>query len=219
MSLTDHRRTILLGVPPVLLATTVVAFRGLTHWLGLMPGYLAGFLFYWLVWCVAVPLAVLGRAGLTSLWRPATPALGRPQWVGLVAVVLPLALGIATRFPERSPLHHRPLSSHRPYWLSLMRRSSCCGAVATEPCLARQRGLRVFIPHLVPEFGISRRSPSFPIVLPAVPGPSWRHPAQWDCCGDRSCCGQARFESPAWFTRRSTSPGLVVESISHEQSD
>ena len=54
------RQIILLLTPPLLLATTYLAYRLLVPRLGCSRGYLAGFLFYWIGWCLILPLALLG---------------------------------------------------------------------------------------------------------------------------------------------------------------
>jgi membrane protease YdiL (CAAX protease family) len=89
----------LLAMPPVLIATTYVAFTELSAALGPRFGYLAGFLFYWTVWCGVFPLWLLGPQQLRDLFRDVRPRLGRPACVGSVALLLPPAVGFGLAFP------------------------------------------------------------------------------------------------------------------------
>jgi membrane protease YdiL (CAAX protease family) len=88
-----------LATPPILLVSTYVAFRWGSESLGAVPGYLAGFVFYWLVWCAGLPLLVLGGDAL-ALFRPAARPFGHPRWIGLLAVGAPLVLGFGYAFPR-----------------------------------------------------------------------------------------------------------------------
>ncbi len=54
--------------PAVLLATMFLAFRQFGDRVGFPLGYLLAFVLYWVVWCGAVPIAVLGRRGVSRLF-------------------------------------------------------------------------------------------------------------------------------------------------------
>jgi hypothetical protein len=88
-------------LPPLLLASTVLAYRWLSARLGPKLGYFAGFLFYWASWCLLVPLWVLGPRGLRDLFRDVRPRVGRPTWVGLFCLVLPPLVGYFFAFPRQ----------------------------------------------------------------------------------------------------------------------
>jgi membrane protease YdiL (CAAX protease family) len=47
--------------PLLLLASTSAVFYFLSLWCGSDAGYLGGFAFYWLVWCLLVPCLITGR--------------------------------------------------------------------------------------------------------------------------------------------------------------
>ncbi|MGE5577492.1 MAG: hypothetical protein ACM3TT_09925 [Syntrophothermus sp.] len=71
----------LLLAPPLLLASTYLAYNWLVDLLGQKTGYFGGFLFYWISWCLLFPLWVLGPQGFYNLFRDVRPRLGRPgQW-------------------------------------------------------------------------------------------------------------------------------------------
>jgi membrane protease YdiL (CAAX protease family) len=59
----------MVAVPPVLIVTMYVAFRWLTVQYGFPLGYLLAFGVYWSVWCLAVPVAVLGTRAVLRLFR------------------------------------------------------------------------------------------------------------------------------------------------------
>lgn len=80
----------MVAVPPVLLVTMYVAFQELTVQYGFPLGYLLAFGLYWCVWCIAVPIAVLGLRGVLTLFR--SPELRISQ------------LGVATQFALWWPL-------------------------------------------------------------------------------------------------------------------
>jgi hypothetical protein len=64
-----RRKWTMVAVPPVLLVTMYVAFQELTVQYGFPLGYLLAFSLYWVLWCVAVPVAVLGTCGVCWLSR------------------------------------------------------------------------------------------------------------------------------------------------------
>jgi hypothetical protein len=91
---------VLLVTPLVLTGTTYVAFRYLTRWLGQKPGYLAGFLFYWLFWCLVPSWWILGSHGLVQIFQDMRPQFGQPAWLGLLMLIIPLLLGYGYAFPR-----------------------------------------------------------------------------------------------------------------------
>lgn len=74
----------LLALPLVLIFSAALAFNIFTNWLGKEQGYLLGFLFYWTVWCVFIPVIYLGKDGFLSLFVDETPLLSRPNWLAAV---------------------------------------------------------------------------------------------------------------------------------------
>ncbi|HEV2129025.1 MAG TPA: hypothetical protein VGR22_10440, partial [Thermomicrobiales bacterium] len=89
------RRAALLATPPLLLMTTAAAFRGFQRQFGDRLGYLAGFLVYWIGWCMLLPLWVLGPRGLRELFRPA-----RHSRKDVALLSAPPALGMVAAFPS-----------------------------------------------------------------------------------------------------------------------
>ena len=68
-SLTTEQKA-MLAAPPVLIGTMYVAFQQLADRLGFPLGYLVGFGLYWVVWCFALPTAVLGPRRVAALFLP-----------------------------------------------------------------------------------------------------------------------------------------------------
>jgi len=93
-------RIALLIAPPALLASMYPAYQGFVSLIGPKGGYLAGFLFYWVFWCLLFPLWALGPRGLREVFRDVRPRLGRPAWLGLVLLAMPPILGFSTAFPR-----------------------------------------------------------------------------------------------------------------------
>lgn len=73
-----------LALPFLLQPTTALIFTLASRQLGREKGYLLGFVFYWLVWCLLVPLLLLGRAGFSSLFVDKAPLISRPNWLAAV---------------------------------------------------------------------------------------------------------------------------------------
>jgi membrane protease YdiL (CAAX protease family) len=86
-----------LVIPPSMVATFWLARVLLGDW----PGYLVAFLLYWGGWCLAVPLALLGKERVRALFADRRPRLGRAGWLGATLLLLPPLGAIGYRFiPE-----------------------------------------------------------------------------------------------------------------------
>ena len=94
------RQVMLILLPVVLLATTYLAFQTFVAAFGLKLGYLAGFLFYWIVWCFLPTWWLLGTDQLLQLFRDVPDRLGRPAWLGGLCLTIPLGLGYGYVFPR-----------------------------------------------------------------------------------------------------------------------
>ncbi|MBX6342224.1 MAG: CPBP family intramembrane metalloprotease [Thermomicrobiaceae bacterium] len=81
-----------------MLGTMRPAFQRLAARRGLRQGYFAGFLIYWLGWCVLVPMVALGPRRVWEIVRrrPSRP----PSRLELVALALPPLLGYTGAFPR-----------------------------------------------------------------------------------------------------------------------
>jgi uncharacterized protein len=96
----------LLIIPLLLLSSTALVFRVGVRWLGSEAGYLLGFLFYWMVWCLLVPRLSLGREGFRSLLTDQVPLFSRANWpaAAMLAVITMVTLLMYGRDLLRAPL-------------------------------------------------------------------------------------------------------------------
>lgn len=95
-----------LVLPLLLLPVMAGVFVLAARWLGAQAGYLFGFGFYWLVWCLLAPRVLLGKAEFAALLRDRAPLFSRPNWLAAtlwMAVTLVAVLLYAGEF-IRAPL-------------------------------------------------------------------------------------------------------------------
>ena len=78
----------MLLLPFLLIPSTAIVFISLSQWLNAEVGYVLGFLFYWVIWCCLVPLWILRREGIRSLFREETPLFRKSNWLPAVLLVL-----------------------------------------------------------------------------------------------------------------------------------
>jgi membrane protease YdiL (CAAX protease family) len=94
------RKVALLLAPWLLLLSTAAAFRQLSARLGPKRGYLGGFLFYWIFWCLLFPRWVLGPRRLPTLFKPSVAPLRRPTRSDVLLLAVPPAVGFSSAFPR-----------------------------------------------------------------------------------------------------------------------
>jgi len=87
-------------LPFILLFTTSVAFYFFSTRFGQRPGYILGFVFYWLFWCIAIPFVLTGPKSIAALFKVHQPALGQNKIRNISFLVLPLILVYAYEFPK-----------------------------------------------------------------------------------------------------------------------
>lgn len=103
------RQLALLAAPPLVLASMLGTYRGLSQRWGSVRGYFAAFIVYWLGWCLLFPLGLLGPRRLRrALATPAEP-LGRPPLLGAVLLVGPPLGSALTGFRARAPRATLPI--------------------------------------------------------------------------------------------------------------
>lgn len=67
-------------------------FNLMVSFLGLKAGYFAGMMFYWVLWCIVFPLYILGKNNFLSLFKEGVPRFGKPEYLGIVLLVIPVIL-------------------------------------------------------------------------------------------------------------------------------
>lgn len=87
-------------ITPVVLTTSMYfVFQAFVAWWGMPWGWLAAFLVYWLGWCLALPLWVLGGPHqVIDLFRAPRPLPRREHTILLGLIALPVAIPLLFRF-------------------------------------------------------------------------------------------------------------------------
>jgi uncharacterized protein len=81
MNMAETNLILTIAIPFLLLPSTALVFSIAAKGLGKEKGYLIGFLFYWAVWCILLPLFIVGWDCYFSLFVDKTPLLARPNWL------------------------------------------------------------------------------------------------------------------------------------------
>lgn len=103
------RRTLtwLLTLPLLLLPTIARVFVLCGRWLGTEAGYLVGFGFYWLFWCLFVPRTLLGKKEFAAILRDRAPLFSRVNWL---AALLWLVVTVTAVFMYAGDFLSAPLT-------------------------------------------------------------------------------------------------------------
>jgi len=95
-----------LAIPILLLPSTAFVFSIAVKKFEREKGYLIGFLFYWTIWCLLIPLFITGWDGFLSLFVDKTPLLSPPNW--LVAALWAFITLVSTLIYGKAFLHASP---------------------------------------------------------------------------------------------------------------
>ncbi len=98
---------LLFGLPVLLLPVMVWIFTISARLLGPESGYLLGFGFYWLIWCLLVPRLLLGRSDFAVILHDRVPLFSRANWP---AALLLLIVTLVTVFMYAGDFFHAPLA-------------------------------------------------------------------------------------------------------------
>ena len=87
----NKTKSIVLIFPFFILISTYFVFGFLAEVFGDVGGYFGGFLFYWLFWCLLIPILLIGRTQIRSLFKDSKNRFGNPKIVGIIflAVINP----------------------------------------------------------------------------------------------------------------------------------
>jgi len=88
------RRVALQVAPAAILGSMYLVFLAVSQLVPIQYAVFAGLPVYWLVWCLAFPLWVVGWRGLRKMFRPSPQPLGRPAAVGLACLLLPIVIAV-----------------------------------------------------------------------------------------------------------------------------
>ena len=101
------RKLVALAIPFLLLPSTSLIFSIASQSLGREAGYIAGFAFYWLVWCILAPGLILGKQGFSSLLTDRRALFDRRNWLAAalwIVVTVVAVLMYGQGFVRASPL-------------------------------------------------------------------------------------------------------------------
>ena len=101
MNLKNSQKTFLLILPFLLVLSTALVFTFAAKRLGKELGYLLGFLFYWGVWCFFVPLLILKREGISTLFKEESLLFQKSNWLPAGFLVIILVATVAMYPPTR----------------------------------------------------------------------------------------------------------------------
>lgn len=97
-----QKQWVMLAMPIALLFTMLAAFQGFVALHGYPLGYLVAFLIYWIGWCIALPMLVLGGPReIIKLFQEPESRFGDRPWLTLMLLWWPVALPIAFVLPLR----------------------------------------------------------------------------------------------------------------------
>ena len=78
----------ILAIPLLLIFTTALVFRYASTAFGKEKGYLVGFGFYWLFWCVLIPCLLVGKLDLTGLLTDRLSLFNLQNWPAALLWIL-----------------------------------------------------------------------------------------------------------------------------------
>jgi membrane protease YdiL (CAAX protease family) len=110
MDLDASRKHFLIGLPALLLASTALVFTTLARWLGKNLGYVLGFAFYDLVWCILVPLLLLGRKGFLGLFSERVPLFSKKNWLPATLLVITTIVAVAMYWDNITNIGSTPIA-------------------------------------------------------------------------------------------------------------
>lgn len=84
----------LIIIPFILLFSMIMIFNVLTHNFGSTIGWLGGMTIYWLFWCLAFPIFLLGWYDVKELFIKSKWELTKPIWLGLFLLIFPPLMAI-----------------------------------------------------------------------------------------------------------------------------
>jgi membrane protease YdiL (CAAX protease family) len=172
--MTRAKAAFLIALPGLVLPSTAAVFTALAAWLGRDLGYLLGFMFYWLFWCLLVPWAVSGRRGPGALLADRAPLFSKANWIAalLFLIVTAVTVGMYAIEFARAPLGlvlaAIPLATANGICEEILWRGVYVTAFPRNPWLAivyPAAGFAVW--HIAPLLIYSQPGGMFPFVLSA----------------------------------------------------
>ncbi len=139
----DNRLTALVFSLPLLLLPVMAGIFALSaRWLGAEAGYLLGFGFYWIFWCLLAPRWLLGKAEFAALLRDRAPLFSRANWLAallwltVTLVSVWMYAGDFLRAPLTLILLAAPLATLNGFCEEILWRGLYVRRFPRNPCLA-----------------------------------------------------------------------------------
>ena len=132
------KQIILLIAPPLLVVSSYFLFQFLSNRLGEKLGWYLGLVIYWLTWCGAMTLGLIGRESIKKLITPT-----RLTWQVALILIIPITFSIINRFTR--VLDYREANT----WLTLMMISTAFGNGFFEELLWRGAYMEAFPENLL----------------------------------------------------------------------
>ncbi len=95
MNLKNPQKTFLLIIPFLLFLSTALVFVFAAKWLGKELGYVLGFVFYWIVWCLFAPLYILKKEGVATLFKEENRLFQKSNWMPAALLVIIIVVTVA----------------------------------------------------------------------------------------------------------------------------
>lgn len=99
--MSNPQKTTLLMLPLLLVPSTALVFTFAAKWLGKESGYLLGFVFYWVFWCLLVPLSILKSESSLTLFKEKKRLFQKSNWLPATLLVVIIAVTVAMYPPTR----------------------------------------------------------------------------------------------------------------------
>lgn len=106
--MSDPTRRIAVVASAFLAPLTVYAVLVSTEHLGLHLSFSLGYGLYWIGWCVAFPLWIVGLRRMKELFAGATREAVRPVWLASLLAIVPIVLSFLFAGPFEAERHRFP---------------------------------------------------------------------------------------------------------------
>jgi hypothetical protein len=97
---TPLKRRLLLLTPPLLMISTIICFHFATAQFGQKAGYFIGFLFYWVFWCLTIPVVLVGWPAIKASFVRMPDRMSHFSGTEKMLLAAPLLLGYGYAFPR-----------------------------------------------------------------------------------------------------------------------
>ena len=94
MKLTNPQRIFLFLLPVLLILSTALVFVISAKWLGKEFGYVLGFIFYWVVWCLFVPSQILKKERMSDLFRETSELFRKQNWLPAALLIMIIVITV-----------------------------------------------------------------------------------------------------------------------------